>query len=284
MVTKKFFALLVTCGAVFGTTAVAHAGDSGAWWQPVGFSGHVVSAVHASGKTVSVTVDGEQWVSTDGAVTFVSGGVAPPESMNSHDEIWTIADGRVVHGQTLDPSSPPLGSSAHLIAAPTALPGTVVAVSDDGVVWRRSSDGKWQQSFVLLPQRIGSGPPTITALAAFDQPITGAVYLATDGYSVLETSNGGDDWVRAGPGLPDAVLSLATDSTTHTIYAGTRNGLWVHVVRAIPTPPIYTDNALWWRRGGIAVVVLLAAAMTLGLLSVAIGSSSYQSHERRNDC
>jgi hypothetical protein len=101
-------------------------------------------------------------------------------------------------------------------------------------------------------------------------PLSDAVYLATDGYSVLESSNGGDDWIRAGPGLPDHVLALASDDATQSLYAGTDDGLWVHHLRATPAPPTYADAQLRWRWLGIALVTLAAAAVALaGLLRMA---------------
>jgi hypothetical protein len=40
----------------------------------------------------------------------------------------------------------------------------------------------------------------VTALAAFTQALSTTVYLGTDGYGVLLTTDGGDDWIRADAG------------------------------------------------------------------------------------
>jgi hypothetical protein len=151
------------------------------------------------------------------------------------------------------------------IAAPAALPGVVVAVDRDSVVWRRDAGGHWARALLLLPRSLAAGPPRVTTAAAFERiPLAAAVYLATDGYSVLESTDGGDDWIRAGPGLPDHVLGLATDDATQSVYAATDDGLWVHHLRATPAPPSYPDSALRWRWLGIAVVTLVAAAAGVG--------------------
>jgi hypothetical protein len=52
----------------------------------------------------------------------------------------------------------------------------------------------------------------VTALAAFTQALSTTVYLGTDGYGVLLTTDGGDDWIRADAGVPENVLSPFTDA------------------------------------------------------------------------
>jgi hypothetical protein len=219
-------------------------------------------------------------LSDDGGMTYapVSGNppIRPPAILQSGADAWAIdASGRVLHAKgsgalTLDPASPQLGASAHLIAAPAAFPGIVVAVAVDGVVWRRGQDGDWQRALLLLPAGFPHGVPRITDAAAFTQPLSGTVYLGTDGYSVLSSTDGGDDWIRAGPGLPDSVLALTTDSTTHAVYAGTSDGLWVHHLRALPAPPAYHDAALVWRWVGIGLVSLVSALAGAALLLLAL--------------
>ena len=188
--------------------------------------------------------------------------------------IWTITSGgRVARAPdstdtdaaTLDPGSPELGSGADLLASPAALPGVVVAVGTDGTVWRRGEDGDWKQALLLLPQSLVQGVPRVTSVAAFTQPLSGAdaIYLGTDGYAVLISTDGGDDWIRAGPGLPNSVYALSADSARHSLYAGTSDGLWVHVLQSLPAPPAYQDAALVWRWIGIGAVTLVAAALTL---------------------
>jgi len=57
-----------------------------------------------------------------------------------------------------DPGGPELGSGAHLIAAPLAVPGFVVAVSTGGTVWRRDASGGWSVSLALLPATLITEP------------------------------------------------------------------------------------------------------------------------------
>ncbi|MBV8195782.1 MAG: hypothetical protein JOY80_09685, partial [Candidatus Dormibacteraeota bacterium] len=173
-----------------------------------------------------------------------------------------------------DPGSPALGAGAHLLAAPGSLPGIVVAVATDGTVWRRGADGDWRRALLLLPQSLIQGVPRVTSIAAFAQPLSDAVYLGTDGYAVLDSTNGGDDWIRAGPGLPDSVSGLSADDGTHTIYAATPDGLWVHMLQRLPTPPAYQDAALVWRWIGIGLVTLVSVALTLLGLTWLLRASS----------
>jgi hypothetical protein len=270
----------VMCLAAMLTPAVG-ASAAEPWWTPLGLRGVAIDAVSAAGKTVLVrTGSGTTMLSDDGGMTYapVSGNppIRPPAILQSGADAWAIdASGRVLHAKgsgalTLDPASPQLGASAHLIAAPAAFPGIVVAVAVDGVVWRRGQDGDWQRALLLLPAGFPHGVPRITDAAAFTQPLSGTVYLGTDGYSVLSSTDGGDDWIRAGPGLPDSVLALTTDSTTHAVYAGTSDGLWVHHLRALPAPPAYHDAALVWRWVGIGLVSLLSALAGAALLLLAL--------------
>jgi hypothetical protein len=252
------------------------------WWVRVAFAGHAVREVRANGDTIAVGVDGiGQQQSVDGGRTWQRyfqrhGLVIPPGPR------WRVVDGRVgevdsggvAHvdpGSPVMPPTPGLADQRSLIAAPASLPGVVVAVDPDNVVWRRGADGHWARALVLLPQDMISGPPRVTALVAFDTaPLTNTVYLGTDGYSVLASGDQGDDWYRAGPGLPDAVYALDTDPTDQAIYAGTSDGLWVHHLRTIPAPPSYPDAALRWRWLGIALVTLAGTgAAVAGLLRLA---------------
>ena len=208
------------------------------WWLRVAFAGQRVQHVRANGDLISVALgDGTQQQSRDGGRS------------------WT---------RVFEPLQP---EDNGLRAAPASLPGVVVTVDRDGVVQRRDADGHRARALLLLPQGWVQGPPRITALVAFEtQPLTDTVYLGTDGYSVLASSDGGDDWYRAGPGLPDRVLALATDATTQAVYAGTDDGLWVHHLRAFPAPPAYADAALRWRWLGIALVTVAASAAAAGVL------------------
>jgi hypothetical protein len=126
-------------------------------------------------------------------------------------------------------------------------------------------------SLVLLPAGFPRGTPRVTAVAAFAQPLSSTVYLATDGYSVLDSPDAGDDWIRAGPGLPDSVLSLAADSQTRAVYAGTADGLWAHRLQGLPGPPAYRDTALTARWAGTGLITLVVALLAVALLLVAVG-------------
>jgi hypothetical protein len=118
--------------------------------------------------------------------------------------------------------------------------------------------------------------PSVTSVTAFTQPLTGSIYLGTDGYSVLISSDGGDDWIRAGPGLPDSVYGLATDADERAVYAATSDGLWMHVLQRLPSPPAYSDAALLWRWVGIVLVSLAsAAAAAFALLRLVPASRSH---------
>jgi hypothetical protein len=205
-------------------------------------------------------------------VPAVNTAFPPTGSVTVGNDVWSIdpagvvlhnADIRKESGALPDPGAPHLGAGADLIAAPAALPGVVVAVGTDGTVWRRGQDGDWKQALLLLPRSLFQGVPRITALTSFTQPLSDAIYLGTDGYGVLISTDGGDDWIRADAGLPAAVRSLSADSARHSIYAGTSDGLWVHLLQALPAPPAYRDAALVWRWLGIGAVTLVAAALTL---------------------
>ena len=139
----------------------------------------------------------------------------------------------------------------------------MVAVSTDGTVWRRGQDGDWKRALLLLPASLVQGVPRITSVTAFTVPLSDAIYLGTDGYADLISTDGGDDWIRAGPGLPNSVYSLSADSGRHAVYAGTSDGLWEHVLQSLPAPPAYQDAALIWRWLGIGAVTLVASAAAL---------------------
>ena len=247
------------------------------WWTPVGLRGVAIARVSATGDTITVrTKTGSTLISVDAGRTFAptngSAELPPTGSVRVGNESWSIgSDGVVAHDPNIasgtapapDPGAPHLGAGADLIASPAAITGVVVAVGTDGIVWRRGQDGDWKQALLLLPRSLFQGVPRITSLAAFTEPLTDAIYLGTDGYGVLISRDGGDDWIRAGAGLPDAVSSLSADSTRSSLYAGTSDGLWVHMLQALPGPPAYHDAALVWRWVGIGAVTAFAAALTL---------------------
>jgi hypothetical protein len=164
-----------------------------------------------------------------------------------------------------DSGSPELGPGAHLIAAPLAVPGFVVAVSTGGTVWRRAPSGGWAVSLALLPATLITGTPAVTSIVGFNTiAVSGVVYIGTAGYGTLRTSDVGDDWVRADPGLPDDVLSLAADPSgaAPAIWAGTSEGLYVHRLQAVPTIPNYSGGSLTGKW-------LLTIALSLGVIVLA---------------
>ena len=167
---------------------------------------------------------GETLVSSDGGTTFAAAPadtVLPPTGVvaigsqrweiSSNGTVGHVANVSLRSAPLTDPGSPDLGARADLIASPAALPGVVVAVSTNGVVWRRGQDGDWKQALLLLPASLVQGVPRVTSVTAFTQPLSEAIYLSTDGYAVLISTDGGDDWIRAGPGLPDSVSSLSAE-------------------------------------------------------------------------
>jgi hypothetical protein len=274
----------LSAGIVLFLLGASPARASDAWWSPVSLQGVDVTRVSAVGDTIIVrTGSGETLVSSNSGRTFET---APADTLFPPTGVvvigsqrWEIsAGGTIGHvsnaslesAPVRDPGSPALGAGADLIASPAALPGVVVAVSTNGVVWRRGQDGDWKQALLLLPASLVQGVPQVTSVAAFTQPLSEAIYLSTDGYAVLVSTDGGDDWIRAGPGLPDSVNSLSADSVRHAVYAGTPDGLWVHVLQELPAPPAYQDAALVWRWLGIGAVTMLASlAALLGMVRLA---------------
>jgi hypothetical protein len=268
---------LLAAGPAAATPAAAEP-----WWVPVGLRGEAVTAVVPAGHGLLATAGGRA------RCLPPPGSTAPPvcERPPGHPgdgspagaPRWVLRGGHVLRlgagAAAVDPGSPDLGASARLLVTTAALPGVVVAVAADGTVWRRSPAGGWGRSLLLLPQSLLAGPPSVTGLAAFEtSPVTSAVYLATDGYAVLITTDGGDDWVRAAPGLPGGVLAIATDAATRAVYAGTRDGLWVHHLQRLPAPPVYRSPALLARWLGIAVLAGLTTLAALAALARAGGGA-----------
>ncbi|GAC1338266.1 MAG: hypothetical protein NVSMB29_03820 [Candidatus Dormibacteria bacterium] len=226
------------------------------WWQRVAFAGQRITAVEVDGSSLVVRTDrGRRHLSQDGGDSFASlsgGGFAGPRA-----------------------SCPiKLRSPEPLLqcAAPAGLPGVLLGVDAEGGVWRRTTAGSWSRSLLLLPQGGLRPAPRVTAITAFSGPATtDTVYLGTDGYSVLETTDAGDDWLRGGPGLPDRVFALAADSKRQTLYAGTADGLWRHRLQPLPAPPRYVAADLLYRRLATALVTLLAIGAGLAGMRVVLG-------------
>ena len=246
------------------------------WWQLAGFAGQTVSRVAVVQGRVTALVEGRPVVQTSAGFVAATAPPPPPAAqVTVAARTWSIsAAGEVLvrrsgGAPSRDPGSPDLGAGAHLPAAPLATPGVVIAVSTSGTVWRRSSGGGWSVSLALLPDTLVTGTPEVTGLAAFNTiDVSTVVYLGTDGYGTLLTTDGGDDWVRADPGLPDGVLALTADPTgaAPAIWAATTQGLYVHRLRATPSIPNYSGGSLTGK--WIATIALGLGVILLGGLSL----------------
>ena len=270
-------AIALALGALAAVSTAAVPAEADApWWQLAGFAGQTVSRVAVVQGRVTALVAGRAVVQAkDGFVPAAAPPPPPAAQVTVKGRTWSIsAAGEVLVGDdgrspSRDPGSPDLGAGAHLIAAPLATTGVVIAVSTSGTVWRRSSGGGWSVSLALLPNTLVTGTPAVTGLAAFNTiAVSGVVYLGTDGYGTLLTSDSGDDWVRADPGLPDGVLALAADpsGSTPAIWAATRQGLYVHRLQAIPSIPNYSGGSLtgkWIATIALGLGVILLAGILL---------------------
>jgi hypothetical protein len=258
------------------SAAAVPAQAAGPWWQLVAFPGQTVSRVAVVQGRVTALVGGEAMVQA--ASGFVAAAAPPPPApatVTTGSRTWSISPtGRVMvtedgRAPSPDPGSPALGSGAHLIAAPLAVPGFVVAVSTGGTVWRRDPSGGWAVSLALLPATLLTGTPAVTSIAGFHtDAVSGVVSIGTTGYGTLLTSDNGDDWVRADPGLPDDVLSLAADASgaAPAIWAGTSQGLYVHRLQALPSIPNYSGGSLtgkWLITLALCLGVIVLAGLVL---------------------
>ena len=258
------------------SAAAMPAQAAGPWWQLVAFSGQSVSRVAVVQGRVTALVGGAAMVQA--ASGFVAAAAPPPPApatVTTGSRTWSISPtGRVMvtedgRAPSPDAGSPALGSGAHLIAAPLAVPGFVVAVSTGGTVWRRDPSGGWAVSLALLPATLISGTPAVTSIAGFNtSAVSGVVYIGTAGYGTLLTSDVGDDWVRADHGLPDDVLSLAADPSgaAPAIWAGTSQGLYVHRLQALPFIPNYSGGSLtgkWLITIALCLGVIVLAGLAL---------------------
>lgn len=263
-------------GTALVSAATAPAQAAGPWWRLVAFSGENVSRVAVVQGRITALVGGELMVQTAGG--FVAAEAPPPAAppaVTTGSRTWSIdAAGEVLVSEAgavprRDPGSPGLGPGAHLIAAPLAVPGFVVAVSTGGTVWRRAPGGGWAVSLALLPATLITGTPAVTSIAGFNtDAVSGVVYIGTAGYGTLLTSDDGDDWVRADPGLPDDVLSLTADpsSVAPAIWAGTSEGLYVHQLQAVPRIPNYSGGSLtgkWLITIALCIGVIVLAGLAL---------------------
>lgn len=176
---------------------------------------------------------------------------------------WHLENGLAVeNGGRPDPKTP---AGVQFIAGSGTQPGVAIAAGTSGI-WRRDASGQWQHSLILLPQGLLSGPPTVTAVVAFAKPLTNSIYLGTDGQGVLVTSDGGQSWVRDDLGLPDNVLSLSVSSSQKTLYAFTDQGLWIHQLQALPSPPSYPQGDLLLR--WLAILALAVVASVAGVAAL----------------
>jgi hypothetical protein len=264
--------LLAAVPAVILMAVPTHARASTAWWEPLAFADERVTGVAVSaGGLLFVTTPAGLFSSGDGGASFQLRGPAGHVALVNPSDgptQWQVFRGTVLTAPAgvppvPDPRSPFLGDSAHLIAAPAAVPGVAVAVGSDNHVWRRDASGHWATSFILLPAGGLAGIPRVTSIAAFTRPLSAAVYLGTEGYGVLISQDGGDDWIRADPGLPANVLGLAPDPSTRALYAATDRGLFVHHLQVLPRPTTYTDAQLLQKWLGIGLVALVATTVAV---------------------
>jgi hypothetical protein len=270
---------LAATALVLAATAPALA--SAPWWQLAAFSGQNVSRVAVvQGRVTALVGDAAMAQTSTGFVAAAAPPPLAPATVTTGSSTWSIdAAGEVLVAQgggaaRRDPGSPNLGAGAHLIAAPLAIPGFVVAVNTGGTVWRRAPDGGWSVSLALLPATLITGTPAVTSIAGFNtSTVSGVVYIGTAGYGTLLTSDVGDDWVRADPGLPDDVLSLAADTSgaAPAIWAGTSQGLYVHQLRAVPYIPNYSGGSLTGK--WLITIVLCLGVIVLAGLALVVWSN-----------
>ncbi len=246
---------------------------STAWWQPLAYAGVRISAVSVAPGKLIVDTPAGRFLSTnqgehlhgDKRHAIAVTATAQRRHDLGHPQRHRPHQSRAEWGRLNIPiPAPPISAPARTCSPPRPpRPGAVVAVGSDNHVWRRTPSGSWSTAFIPLPAGGLSGTPRVTALAAFTQPLTTAVYMGLDGYGVLLTQDGGDDWIRADPGLPENVLGLATDQAAKALYAATDQGLYVHHLQSFPAPPVYIDSALYLRWLGIAAVALAATIAAL---------------------
>lgn len=266
----------ILLAAAMSLMAPASGAGAAPWWQLVAFPGREVSRVAVVDGRVVAVVDGAAMAQTRDGFVPTKAPAAPAPRITAGSTTWSIdGAGRVLVSTggaptRVDPRSPDLGKGAHLIAAPRAAPGVVLAVSTSGVVWSRAANGTWSVSLVLLPRTLVTGTPAVTSLAAFSGSTQSAVvYLGTSGYGTLLTDDGGADWTRASPGLPGDVLSLAADpSGRGAIFAGTSRGLYVHRLQRLPSIPAYSGGSLTGKWLLTALTCALAVAVAAAALVV----------------
>jgi photosystem II stability/assembly factor-like uncharacterized protein len=152
---------------------------------------------------------------------------------------------RVVSALAVDPGRP------ETVYAGTMRPGGVFKSTDGGSTWeRRDVALRYRDSWVVRtlvvdpesPQAIYAGTDRGVVVKSTDGADSWSVILTTDGVNALaldpasletvyaagagvfRSTNGGRMWRRLGTNLPGEVLSLALDSTTGSLYAGTDGG------------------------------------------------------------
>jgi hypothetical protein len=205
-------------------------------------------------------------------------GLGGTKSGGAAGDHWTVAAGRLAYRSGSRSSGTALDVSDIRQVSPV-VPGldSAFVLDDHGILWHIPPDHHPVRALLLLPRDALHGPPRITALAGMwnEQfqcagPLSTATYVATEGYGALANIDGGEEWRRAGQGLPDNVHDLVADCHAGAVYAATDDGVWVHHLRALPAPPVYAAPDLtakrWQVAGVTALSVLLAVLLMLLML------------------
>ncbi len=201
-------------------------------------------------------------------VTAVPEGVhcatAPCSPLTPGDPVFLISGTTVLRRigtNTYPEAAAPVLPSGSILAAPALYPGTAVAATPAGTMYRRSSNGKWHLSLQLLPNLPDMSPPHITGCAAMPGTLTGAVYCSTDGDGMFVTTDAGITWYRANDGLPLTIDAVIAVPALHAFAAQSGNRWYIHVLRPlpVPSPPRHLSPRGFWilTLGSIMVAAVL---------------------------
>jgi len=168
------------------------------------------SAADVSGRWTRIGPEG-------GAVAALAAAPSRPETIYVGlrvSGVFRSTDG----GATWEFAGSGLGRTPSVVglAVDAALPGTVYAVTDQGLSKSKDGGGSWAQ--LSLGESAEHFPTTVVA----DPRRSGSVYVAIDGGGILASADGGRAWKRLS-GPPGTVLVLVIDPVhSATLYAGTQ--------------------------------------------------------------